>query len=339
MNRIPRDRVFISYAHEDQAKVRRLVAGLTQRKLNVWVDMENLGPGRWLPQIRKAISRSRYFILCISESALRKIGDEPGFQDNELNDAYSIAQTQSDTEFTIVPVRFEEGDRGDFRLSSFQQYDLFPDFEKGLNRLAVHLGGISLIDAAALDARTEDEKEIDRITGKIEAAIYAGDDNRALETLELIHERKRVDGAFNQIGEEYESRIKILEAKREQLLEVVSMLADKPKKEVIMGDVIKSKGQRGDITIVKNKAKVGVVKYINQEASDMVEKIAAAIQKSSGNDIEKEDAQEQLKKIEQELHKVEPDRGRLQRCWDYIARVIPEVAKVIPWKGLIEKVL
>jgi Flp pilus assembly protein TadD len=175
-----RYRVFLSYAHEDLDTIRKVFAGLKERKLKVWFDKEDLGPGRWKSKIIKAITQSRYFVICISEAALRKTGDEPGFQDDELNTAYGIAQDQPDKEFTIIPVRLDDCGRGDFRLTSFQQYDLFPDFNKGLDRLAVDLGGISLADAAARDERTADRKIIDSLLGKAQAAFYANDFEKAL---------------------------------------------------------------------------------------------------------------------------------------------------------------
>ena len=103
-----RDRVFLSYASEDLAMAESIYDGLNKRKLNVWFDKEDLKPGVWKPQILKAISRSRYFVICISEAALKKTGDEtPGFQDKELNRAYEIAIMQPEEEFSIVPVRVE----------------------------------------------------------------------------------------------------------------------------------------------------------------------------------------------------------------------------------------
>jgi hypothetical protein len=62
-----RDRVFLSYAHEDLDTVRRIHAGLKERQLNVWLDKVDLGPGRWKPAITKAIAQSRFFLICISE--------------------------------------------------------------------------------------------------------------------------------------------------------------------------------------------------------------------------------------------------------------------------------
>ena len=103
-----RNQVFISYAHEDLPIVRQIVAGLKERKLDVWFDKKHLGAGRWKQKIIKAINQSRFFVICISKAALQKTGadsDKIGFQDEELNTAYIIAQDQPDNEFTIVPVR------------------------------------------------------------------------------------------------------------------------------------------------------------------------------------------------------------------------------------------
>ena len=117
---------------------------------------------------------------------MRKTGEKPGFQDNEQQTAYEIAQAQPDQEFTIVPIRLEDCERGDFRTTSFQQYDLFPDIEEGLDKLAVHLGGVSLSDATEQDERTEDEKIIESLKGKARSAHYAKDFEKALTTLNSI---------------------------------------------------------------------------------------------------------------------------------------------------------
>ena len=108
MTNKPNNRVFLSYAHEDFATVRNIYAGLKKRELDVWFDKEHMGPGSWKRQIEKAIPKCRYFIICISKAALKKIGDEtPGFQDEELQQAYEIARIQPESDFAIVPVRLE----------------------------------------------------------------------------------------------------------------------------------------------------------------------------------------------------------------------------------------
>lgn len=175
--------VFLSYASENLDIVRKVYAGLVKRNLNVWFGKEHLGPGKWKPQIERAIRRSRYFIICLSNAAIRKTGDEPGFQDHELNEAYNIARDQPEQEFTIIPVRLEDCHRGDHRLSSFQQYDLFENFDGILDKLAVNMGGISLSDPTAKDERTDKEKAIAVLLDQAAAEYFAG---RFKQSLTLI---------------------------------------------------------------------------------------------------------------------------------------------------------
>jgi tetratricopeptide (TPR) repeat protein len=143
--------------------------------------MEDLGPGLWKRKIEKAIPKCRYFVICISQAALKKTGDKtPGFQDDELQQAYEIARVQPEDAFTIVPVRLEDCGFGDHRLSPYQQYDLFKDLETELDRLAVALGGMSLANSAARDSRTKDEKIIEELFGIAETFYYAKDFEKSL---------------------------------------------------------------------------------------------------------------------------------------------------------------
>jgi biotin carboxyl carrier protein len=171
-----RGQTFLSYAREDLATVGKLYKDLKKRKVNVWFDKENLSLGEWKPQITKAIAQSTNFIICLSEAALRKTGNEkPGFQDNELNIAYNIAQAQSPHDFAIIPVRLERCDRGDHRLSVHQQFDLFRDWDLVLDKLAVRLGGVALSKTGVTDDRSRDEQLVDKFLGKAMAFHYAGD--------------------------------------------------------------------------------------------------------------------------------------------------------------------
>jgi len=182
---LKREFTFISYAHEDLNQVRKLYDGLKERKVNAWFDKVDIGPGRWKDKIEKAISRSRYFIFCLSEASLKKTGDEkPGFVDKELHMAWKFASEQDETGFTIIPVRFEDCGRGDMRLSGWQQYDLFADWQGGLDTLAVNLGGKSLSDASAEDERTEDEKMVAGLIGKGNIFYYSDEYEKALSIYE-----------------------------------------------------------------------------------------------------------------------------------------------------------
>ena len=127
-----RNLVFLSYARDDLDRIWKVYEGLKKRKVAVWFDKADLGPGKWYPQIMRQISLSKYFIFCVSDASIKKTsGDKPGFADKELQRAYEIAMNQTDDVFTIVPVRLEDCERGDLRISTYQQYDLFMDFEKG----------------------------------------------------------------------------------------------------------------------------------------------------------------------------------------------------------------
>jgi len=182
---LEREYAFLSYAHEDLEKVYKVYEGLKKRKVNVWFDKKDIKKGRWKPQILKAISRSRDFVICLSNSAIEKTsGENPGFQDEELQTAWEFAREQDEKDFTIIPVRLEDCGRGDMRLSGWQQYDLFEDWEGVLDTLAVNLGGKSLSDASAKDERTEDEKIVSTIMGKGVIFFYSGEYNRSLSSFE-----------------------------------------------------------------------------------------------------------------------------------------------------------
>jgi tetratricopeptide (TPR) repeat protein len=181
-----RELTFISYANEDVDFALKISKGLEERKIKTWIDKKDLKPGKFKPQIIKAITRSKYFIICISNSALKKTGVEPGFQDEELSHAYTIATAQTDKDFVIIPVRIEDCDRGDHRLSIWQQYDLFKDFSQNLDKLAVDIGGISLSDTEKTDERNNDEIVIDNLINRASAEYYAGAFQNSLDLLKAI---------------------------------------------------------------------------------------------------------------------------------------------------------
>jgi tetratricopeptide (TPR) repeat protein len=180
--------VFISYAKEDIVRVRSIQRALQARGVRTWFDELDLRAGPWRAQISKAIARSRFFLIFLSQAALQKTGDRPGFQDQELNEAYQIAMNQSPQSFTIVPVRIEDCGRGDNRLMTFSQYDLFqgPQREDRLDSLALELSGIALRDKETRTQTSEDERFLRRLLSRAEVSVYANEPDKALEVLETI---------------------------------------------------------------------------------------------------------------------------------------------------------
>jgi tetratricopeptide (TPR) repeat protein len=210
-----RDLVFLCYAHEDLKKVEKVYEGLEKRGLKVWLDRTDIKKGKWKPQIMKALSRSRIFIFCLSNAALeRTSGTKPGFQDTELQYAYEIAMNQPDDQFTILPVRLEDCGRGDHRISIFQQYDLFEDWENGLDKLAVDLGGVSLSDSKVKDERTEIEKMVAGMINKCETFYFKGEYEKSLTFIEAAiqiepenHEVWNIKGIISVALNKYEEAI------------------------------------------------------------------------------------------------------------------------------------
>jgi len=185
MSGADKPQVFLSYAHDDLVTVRKLFAALEERKVNVWFDKVHLGPGKWLPQISKAIAKSRYFVFCMSAAALRKIGDSAGFVDTELQKAYDIAMAQDEARFTIIPLRLEEElSHGDHRLSIFQQYDLFDDWDGEVDRLAAHLGGEPLASRVTEEAQSEEEQLLQSVLAKAVTAYVNKHYDDALPLIE-----------------------------------------------------------------------------------------------------------------------------------------------------------
>jgi tetratricopeptide (TPR) repeat protein len=193
--------VFLSYSHENLNDVWRLFRGLRTRHVPVWFDKVQLKPGPWKPQIEKAIAQSRYFVICLSIAALRKLGEtSPGFQDEELSHAYMIARMQPTTSFTIVPVLLELCERGDFRLSGFQQYELFAGWDETLDRLALHLASPNVVpDEPHQAGFFAGARVLDDVMEAGRVAYYAGDFDTALAKLELAIQQG-YEGAWHFMG-------------------------------------------------------------------------------------------------------------------------------------------
>ncbi|WDP91089.1 MAG: TIR domain-containing protein [Desulfobacter sp.] len=139
----PQPKVFLSYASEDYERMLNLYADLMAVGVKTWIDRCQLGPGRWEESIKKAISQSRYFVVCFSNVSLTKLARKEGFQHRELMLALELEKSKDGNEFSIIPVRIEDCELKDPRLAPFQQYDLFPNWNVGLKRIAAHLTGKS----------------------------------------------------------------------------------------------------------------------------------------------------------------------------------------------------
>lgn len=114
-------RVFLLYARCDQEAVRRLYDRIGKDGAKVWMDVESILPGQdWEIEIRKAIYRSDFVIVCLSKG----FNKQGGYRHEELKIALKKANSLPEGEIFIIPTRLEMCDTPE-SLRRWQRVDLF----------------------------------------------------------------------------------------------------------------------------------------------------------------------------------------------------------------------
>jgi len=122
-------KVFLSYASEDAATVRKLYDFLRQNKVSAWLDREDILPGKeWESEIHKAVRESHVVVVCLSRRATTK----EGFFQKEIRRALDVAQEKPEGMIYIIPARLESCEVPS-RLTQWQWVDLFE--EQGYGKL------------------------------------------------------------------------------------------------------------------------------------------------------------------------------------------------------------
>jgi hypothetical protein len=125
----PNAQIFLSYAREDESRVRKLQERLSQFGISSWMDVEDiLGGENWSNAIKEAIKRADFFLVCLSVHSVNK----RGWVQKERRDALEILRGMLDEDIYLIPVRLEECDIPD-NLSQYQAVDLFR--ADGFNKL------------------------------------------------------------------------------------------------------------------------------------------------------------------------------------------------------------
>jgi hypothetical protein len=125
-------RVFVAYVVEDLVRARWLCEALRVHGCSPWLDKDQLLPGQnWPHAIQDAIESSDVFLACFSTHAISKYGQ---FQ-NELRYALDCARHMPLEATFLIPIRLENC-LVPRRLAHIQYVDLFPDWHRGINRLA-----------------------------------------------------------------------------------------------------------------------------------------------------------------------------------------------------------
>ncbi len=126
------NRVFLSYAREDERIAEKLYLHLRQEEINVWFDKKSLLPGQnWRKEISKVIRDSKFFISLISKNSVNK----RGYVQKEIKYALRVLEEIPTNQIFLIPVRLDDTLPIDEELLDLTWIDLFDSFSRGFNRI------------------------------------------------------------------------------------------------------------------------------------------------------------------------------------------------------------
>lgn len=209
-------KVFISYAREDANAASRLYNDLKVNGALPWYDKEDLLPGdNWDRSITLAIENCDFFIAILSSKSIGK----KGYVQRELKKALSILDDFPEGAKYLIPARIEECHPSQLRLRDIHWVDLFPSWEKGLERILLTLEARPLSSPAPtvkgekkqtkrleLNLSPEAVERLDALTKEEGARSNAEVLRRSLQLYEfLINEKSRGNEILlNREGKEIE---------------------------------------------------------------------------------------------------------------------------------------
>jgi len=125
-------RIFIGYASEDSARIRKLSRELRAAGMRPWVDREQLMPGQnWPRAIERAIESADFAIQCFSPNSVGR----RGYFHKELRLVLDNATRIPLEDVFFLPIRLAECEMPEPVASQFQYVDLFPDWTSGIASL------------------------------------------------------------------------------------------------------------------------------------------------------------------------------------------------------------
>jgi hypothetical protein len=131
---------FISYAHEDEVAARKLYSDLKNSGANPWLDKECLIPGqKWEIAIKQAIKNSDFFLAVLSSTSEEK----RGYVQKEISQALDILDEFPESRIFLIPIRLDECKPSHEKLKDLHWADMFPIWDKGLEKIISVLNGTS----------------------------------------------------------------------------------------------------------------------------------------------------------------------------------------------------
>src|SRR3990172_6114290 len=129
-------KVFISYAREDAEMARRLYEDLKNAGLECWFDQEDLLPGQnWKLEIPNNIKKCERVCILLSSRSVEKTG----YVQKETRLALDTLDNFPSGHIYVIPIRLDECKPKDEKLQDLHWADLFPDYQRGFNRILIIL--------------------------------------------------------------------------------------------------------------------------------------------------------------------------------------------------------
>ena len=101
----PQERIFLSYAREDQAAVERIYSFLRLTGYHPWMDVHDIVPGEmWEHSIHRALEQADFVIVCFSPRSV----DKRGFLQKEIRAAVEHWENYLDSDVYLIPAMLEE---------------------------------------------------------------------------------------------------------------------------------------------------------------------------------------------------------------------------------------
>lgn len=99
------NRIFISYAREDQEFAERIYAFLKLTGFAPWMDVHDLIPGEhWAVSIHNALEDAAFVVICLSPRSV----DKRGFLQKEIRAALDHWQNYLESDVYLIPALLEE---------------------------------------------------------------------------------------------------------------------------------------------------------------------------------------------------------------------------------------
>ncbi|KAA5538853.1 toll/interleukin-1 receptor domain-containing protein [Adhaeribacter rhizoryzae] len=131
--------VFISYKHEDQPVINRLVNDLQKNGVQVWLDRNDIEPGNhWESAIVNAMNTGHFFLACFSKA---RTGYEESYANEELELALELLRKGSKKHEWFYPITLDGTPIPNLSISaaetlnSYQHLNLSVEWDSNIQKL------------------------------------------------------------------------------------------------------------------------------------------------------------------------------------------------------------